>query len=267
MNDAPRRRRSSEEDSGSGGGGGLPLFPLILVVIFAGLLLGGVLAKFFGGRASPKATPPPQTFTIAPAQSQAPLAMATRAATPRPIPTPTPSGTGKPSEKPSEKPSPNPSASALPSASPTRKPSPKPVPTPSSRVVYVTPAPHRPTQAPNNVFTPSAATPAAASAATPAPNYVPGTSDQAASIVRSYLGALARGDRATATTYLAHGLPSEGFIDANSRIVSIHNENSASPYKVSADVQTSTGEYYITFTLQQGTGGLQIVDHYAIKPQ
>jgi hypothetical protein len=95
---------------------------------------------------------------------------------------------------------------------------------------------------------------------------VPGGTDQAASIVRSYLGALARGDRATATSYLARGLPSEGFMDASSRILSIRNESSGSPYKVSADVQTSSGEYYITFTLQQGAGGLQIIDHTAIKP-
>jgi hypothetical protein len=133
--------------------------------------------------------------------------------------------------------------------------------------VYITPAPHRTTTAANNEFTPSAAAPEVASAASPASNYVPAGPDQAATIVRSYLGALARGDRATATSYLAHGLPSEGFMDANSRIVSVRSESSASPYKVSADVQTSTGEYYITFTLQQGTGGLQITDHYAIKPQ
>ena len=84
--------------------------------------------------------------------------------------------------------------------------------------------------------------------------------------MRSYLGALARGDRATATTYLAHGLPSEGFMDSNARIISVRPESAGSQYKVSADVQTSTGEYFITFTLQQGTGGLQITDHYAIKP-
>ena len=265
MNDTPRRRRS-EEDSGGGGGAGLPLFPLILVVIFAGLLLGGVLAKFFGAASSPKATPPPATFTISPESSTAPLAMATRA-TPRPIPTPTLSATAKPSAKPSEGPSASPSASTGPTAKPSPKSTPKPAPSPSPRVVYVTPAPHRPTAAPNDVFTPSAATPVIAAAATPAPNYVAAGSDQAASIVRSYLGALARGDRATATSYLAHGLPSEGFMDANSRIVSIRNETTGSPYKISADVQTSSGEYYITFTLQQGTGGLQIVDHYAIKPQ
>lgn len=259
MSDAPRRRRS-EEDSGTRGGGGLPLFPLILVVIFAGLLLGGVLAKFFGGASPPKATPAAPTFTSAPENSMAPLAMATRR-TPAPIPTPTLSATAKPSPVASASPT------AKPAAIPTLKETPKPVPPPSARIVYVTPAPHRAAPTSDVAFTPSAGTPQVASATTAAPNYVPAGPDQAATIVRSYLGALARGDRATATSYLAHGLPSEGFMDANSRILSVRSESSASPYKVSADVQTSTGEYYITFTLQQGTGGLQIIDHYAIKPQ
>jgi hypothetical protein len=267
VSDAPRRRRS-EEDSGSGGGGGLPLFPLILVVIFAGLLLGGVLAKFFGGASSPKSTPPPPTYAISPDSSMAPLAMATRKP-PAPIPTPALSANAKPATKPAVKLSSAPTASpsAEPTAAPPLRETPKPVASPSAHVVYVTPAPLRATDAPNSVFTPSAAAPQMAAATTAAPNFVSAGPDQAATIVRSYLGALARGDRATATSYLAHGLPSEGFMDANSRILSVHPESSVSPYKVSADVQTSTGEYFITFTLQQGTGGLQIVDHYAIKPQ
>ena len=42
------RRRRLEEESG----GGLPLFPLVLVVILAGLLMGGLLAHFLGGSKS-----------------------------------------------------------------------------------------------------------------------------------------------------------------------------------------------------------------------
>jgi hypothetical protein len=104
-----------------------------------------------------------------------------------------------------------------------------------------------------------------AAAATPAPNYVASGNDQATQIVRSYLGSLARGDRATATTYLARGLPSEDFMNATSRIISIRPESSGNQqYKVTADVETSSGEYYITFTLQPGTGGLQITDHDSI---
>jgi len=83
----------------------------------------------------------------------------------------------------------------------------------------------------------------------------------------SRLGALARGDRATATTYLARGLPSEAFMDSSARILSVRPASAGGEqYKVTADVTTSSGEYYITFMLQPGTGGLQITDHYAIKP-
>jgi len=264
VNDSPRRRRS-EEDHGGGGGGGLPLFPLILVVIFAGLLLGGVLARFFGnGSSTSKATPPPVTYTTAPEGSTAPLAMVTHS----PLPLVKPSAKPSPAASESPSPSPTPKESATPKELPTPKAKPTPEPTSTPRVVLVTPAPHKPTPGANDVFTPSPEkTATVASATTPAPNYVSAGPDQATSIVRSYIGALARGDRATATTYLAHGLPSETFIDSNARIISVHPESSSSPYKVSADVQTTSGEYFITFTLQQGAGGLQITDHYAIKPQ
>lgn len=79
---------------------------------------------------------------------------------------------------------------------------------------------------------------------------------------------MARGDRATATTYLSRGLPSETFMDASSHVVSVRSEgHGAQRYKVTADVTTSTGEYYITFTVEPGPGGLQITDHFAIKTQ
>jgi hypothetical protein len=79
------------------------------------------------------------------------------------------------------------------------------------------------------------------------------------------LGALARGDRATATTYLASGLPGEVFMDSSARIVSLHASPAGTQYRVTAEIATSTGAYYATFTLESGTGGLQIVDHYSIK--
>jgi hypothetical protein len=57
-------------------------------------------------------------------------------------------------------------------------------------------------------------------------------------------------------------------MNSASRITSISSA-SVGPrqYRVGADVQTSTGEYFITFTLEQGPAGLQIVEHTAIKPQ
>jgi hypothetical protein len=83
--------------------------------------------------------------------------------------------------------------------------------------------------------------------------------------VRSYLGALARGDRATATSYLASGLPGETFMNPDSRIVALHSVQTGTQYRVTADVRSSTGEYYVTFTLEPGAGGLQITDHYSIR--
>jgi hypothetical protein len=84
--------------------------------------------------------------------------------------------------------------------------------------------------------------------------------------VRSYIGALARGDRSGAASYLATGSPSESFVDSSARVQSVHVDPSGNgTYKAGADVQTASGEYYITFTLAQGPGGLQITDHFAIK--
>jgi hypothetical protein len=132
---------------------------------------------------------------------------------------------------------------------------------------------HQPSPAPTSrgvasLSPSSSAAPSIAAANTAAPNYVPPGTDQASAIVRSYLGAIARGDRSTATSYLSHGLPSEGFMDSSSRILSVRSQSTGSQqYKVTADVATSTGEYYITFTVEPGPGGLQITDHYSIKTQ
>jgi hypothetical protein len=86
--------------------------------------------------------------------------------------------------------------------------------------------------------------------------------------VRSYLQALARGDRATASNYLAHGSPSETFMNGDSQIESIRSTPlGESRYSVAADVRAAGSEYYVTFTLEPGPGGLQISAHYWIKPQ
>lgn len=131
-------------------------------------------------------------------------------------------------------------------------------------MAYVTPTPLRaaPTSKPPPLVSSraiSASAPAAAAAS---------GGDQAGAVVRSYLGALSRGDRSAATAYLAHGAPNENFMDSSAHIESIRSaSNGDRSYTVTADVQTSSGEYYITFTLAPGPGGLQITDHYSIKPQ
>ncbi len=86
--------------------------------------------------------------------------------------------------------------------------------------------------------------------------------------MRTYLQALARGDRATANSYLASGSANETFMSGDSQIESIRSTPlGESRYSVSADVRTAGTEYYATFTLEPGPGGLQITDHSWIKPQ
>ena len=106
--------------------------------------------------------------------------------------------------------------------------------------------------------------------ATPIPAAAPKApaADPAASVVRSYLNALAHGDRATASTYLAGGSASETFMSGEAQIESIRSTPQGnSSYLVTADVKSGGDEYYATFTVAPGPGGLQITDHYWIKPQ
>jgi hypothetical protein len=95
-----------------------------------------------------------------------------------------------------------------------------------------------------------------------------GGEDRAAGVVRSYLGALSRGDRATAGNYLARGNPTETFMDADSHVESIRTEGiPGGRYRVSADIHNARGEFYETFDLETGPGGLQITGQYWIKAQ
>jgi hypothetical protein len=110
------------------------------------------------------------------------------------------------------------------------------------------------------------ATPTATAApATAAPAEAPDGSARATAVVRSYLSAVANGNRALATTYLASGVPGEVFMDSTAHIVSLKSSGAGPAYRVSADVVTSSGEYAVTFSVAPGSSGLQITDHYAIK--
>jgi outer membrane biosynthesis protein TonB len=242
MRDSPRRRRDDEPS------GGIPLFPLILVVILAGLLLGGVLAHFFGGSTG---TPKPAQSVIAivtPPPTAAPLAI---------LPSPSPSALvpKSPTSSPSPTIAPTPSPAHSPTSSPTFSPSPTPKPTlkPVPKATAKPAAPRTPKPQPK----PTAAAKSA-----------PVLSDPAATVVRSYLQAMAQGDRQAASAYLANGEPTESFLNAGAAIGSIRSTAlGGSRYRVTADVRASGMEYYETFTLEPGPGGLLITDHYWIKPQ
>lgn len=259
MDDYPRRRRLAPQEPKKGGG--IPIFPLVVLVIFAGLLLGGALAKFFGGGRSVSPTPAP-TFT--PLPSAAPTATFAPRATPKHGASPSRAASPSPSESPSPKASASPSAS--PSLAPSATTSPTPTPTARPSVIYLTSAP-KPTPAKTAA---PVKTPVPVATETPAPVQAagPATNEHAAAIVRSYLAAVGRSDEATATGYLQRGLPNESFFTSAAKITdleTVHNPNGT--YTVTADISTPSGEYYETFNLAQGPGGLglQIVQHYAIK--
>jgi len=78
---------------------------------------------------------------------------------------------------------------------------------------------------------------------------------------------LAHGDRSSASTYLAGGSPSETFMNGEAQIESVRAApGSNSGYQVTADVKSGGVEYYGTFTVVPGPSGLQITDHYWIRP-
>ncbi len=257
MREPPRRRRIDDERSE----GGLPLFPLVLVVILAGLLLGGVLAHFFGG--AHRVATPATRVAIAPATAE-PTTEATVVASTSPTAVAT-----QPTSRPSVN---SPARATLKTpVAPTARPTQRAIagtPTPTRAILTPPPvrgssAPVRVTATPAVVTRPMVARPSAAPAAPAAP-----AAGDPAGVVRAYLAALAHGDRQTAAEYLSHGAPTESFMTAGSRVAAIRSTAiGAQQYRVTADVQTGSGEYYVTFTVAPGPGGLQITDHYAIKPQ
>lgn len=85
--------------------------------------------------------------------------------------------------------------------------------------------------------------------------------------MRNYLAALARNDVATASSYLASGTASETFMANGGHVQSVTARSAgvSGAYKVTANVATSSGDYFIEFTVQGGGDGYIITDHYAIK--
>lgn len=84
--------------------------------------------------------------------------------------------------------------------------------------------------------------------------------------MRAYIGALARGDSATAAGYLASGLPTESFInpEVTVNVADLRtSHNGDGSYGVTAQIVTSKGTYIASFTLRMGTYGMQITDHSA----
>ncbi len=241
----------------------LPLFPLFIVVVLAGLALGAFLSQRFSARSSS----PPQFATHTPTSG--------------PLITPTPLRRASLSLNkvktravaPSRKPLPTPSISSLPSqsASPSRTPigsTPRPV----ARVALRTPKP----AAPKPVAVPAAtrspiirSTPIhIARAAAPPPSQ--NGADAAAAVARDYLSALMRGDNRTANSLLGKSpsslpeFPEQSFLTPSSHITDLHaTPNGDGTYKVEAEVASPHGTFFVTFHIS----GNVITDHYPIKVQ
>lgn len=232
----------------------------MIVVVLLGLGLGKLAAVLLGNGGAfsqPKGAP---SFTPLPTNASTPTS------SPSPKPSPSPSGS------PSESPSPSPSSSASASLSPSASPSPKATPTASAKpsvvpsVIYITP---QPKATPEKTLKPAPTpteTPAPTPAATPAVITGEVSPAHAASIVRSYVAALASGQESFAAGYLSRGLPNESFISAGSRIASIQSTQTGNgTFLVTAVIETAGGTYNESFTLQAGPNGLQITDHNPTK--
>lgn len=250
-----RRRRGDEEE---GDAGGLPVVPLMILVIFAGLLVGGLLAHFFGGRRAFIASPSPPAVT--PVAFIAPTAASVTPSPRRTLP-PTPQRLATPRSSPAPTLSPSPSSTA--SSLAVRA-------SPASRVVAVVTA--TPAQTPLRTPTPSPLpspirTSIAVVTQAPVSHVValqgPTTPD---GVVRAYLSALARGRRAAAASYLASGTPTEAFMKG-AHIADVQSvDNGDGTYNVSADVVTSHGRYRVIAIVAALPYGMLITDHFSIRP-
>ncbi len=261
MSDYPRRRRLEPEPPKRGG---IPIIPLMVLVILGGLLLGGLLTKFFGTGGAQAPTPAP-TFTPLPGVS------ATFAPTFSPVPPPTPSPHTSPSRSHAPTATPLPSATLLPGTTPAATAKavvvashPTPHSTPAIVILTPTPIPARAPTLPPATATP----PPVVAAPTSTPVLITGSNsaEHASAIVRAYVASLARGDSSTAAGYLASGLPTESFINPN---VSVNvadlrtTRNNDGSYAVTAQIVTSKGTYFASFTLRAGAYGMQITEHSA----
>lgn len=234
----------------------------MIVVVLLGLGLGKLAAVMLGGgggfsqpSSAPSFTPLP-TNAPTPTPSPSPKALPSPSASPSESPSPSASAATSPSPSPSPRASSKatPSASAKPTATPTARPTAKP------SVIYITPQP-KATVAPT-------AKPAPTATPTVAPALITGeaSASHAASIVRSYIGALANGQESFAAGYLSRGLPTESFISAGSRITSIQSTQTGDGvFLVTAVIETAGGTYNESFTLKSSPTGLQITDHTPTK--
>jgi hypothetical protein len=252
----------------------LPIVPIIVGVVVLGFVIGAGLSVAGRGRwssgdvaAVASATPVARSFSVVP---KLPTPIPARAQTPPPLVTSIP----KPASA-------QPAASpALAATSPPSLPPAQPAAQAAAAAPSQTPALAAPATAAPATAAPVSAAPATAAAAAnvPAPPAAPSDdidgafAQQAASVVRTYLAAIARGDVDGAYAELAGPpkdapLPEVGIVTSTSRITHLESHGASGAATVDVDLQTDGGFYAGQYTVHRSAlGTALIVEHTIVKP-
>ncbi len=226
----------------------MPVLLLGLLVVLAGLAIGGFAGRLTAMHAHlptsvPSISPIP---TVTP--SLAPLATPTPKTTPSPKPTPSPKASPTPKATPSSTPSPMPTSKPSASPSPTERPSPSPTP-----AIVRTPKPvlHSPRASVEKTARPS-----------PVPSStIAGSAARA--LVRVYLADLARGDSTSASALLASGSP-DTFIDGTLQMGTVMSVPTADgAQSVTAHIIVGVKHYVMSFLVGERAGHARILSHQA----
>ena len=255
-----RRRRSAQNGPRRSGGPASGATPWLITIVAAvavvagGWFLGQALAHAFGGSDRQTAQTGPSSLPVVTPFASPSAAQATPQPSPG-TPAPTPLHTAVPTKSPEPTRVPAPSETAAPTQTPEPAPTALPTPVPT-RAATANPATPKPLPVPTAL--PSRAA------------HVAAGSDQSASAaeqtVRSYIGALMRGDPQSAAAYLGNGVPDESFIDSGTRIEAIsqtaHADGSST---VSVELQTNSGRYRESFEVAPAAGGSRILEKSVAK--
>ncbi len=223
----------------------MPVLLLGLLVVLAGLAIGGLAGRLTAMHAHLPTSVP----SISPVPTETPTLAPVATPTPKTTPTPKPTPSAKPKATPTAKPSPtaSPVATVTPSAEPSA--TPKPV---AKAVATPRATPEKKPSSP--VVRKALPSP------TPAPA-IGGSSARA--LVRVYLADLARGDTAGASALLASGSP-DTFIDGTLQIGSVASAPTANgAQSVTAQIIVGVKHYTMSFLVGERGGHAVILSHAA----
>ena len=257
----PRRSRPPTEPPSSSS---LPLIPILIAVVVIGFIIGAglSLAGKHGGpksvvasrTASPNdgldSSPQPTLRTAEPTLAPTLAPASASPATPRSSVTLAPAKTPVP-------------ATAAPQTPEPATPQPERTATPRASI-----APKAVAAVPQRRAAPAVAT------ATPAPAATDETDSDfaklASAVVRQYLGAVARGDTATARAAFGDhppdgALAETGIVDASTQIKHLETHSAGDNVTVDVDMRTSTGLYFGQYTIHRTETGAALITTHAIN--